>query len=93
MPELMVRIDDVAVPLRDCFWVLFDPNGCAVGSCTGESAANAESAHLRFTPRQRDRDRQARQGYLIELLHRPQWREKAQACFLGKCEHGKKAAA
>jgi hypothetical protein len=91
MPELMVKIDGVSVPLRSCHWVLFGPDGCARGSEYGDGAFTADDAHRNFTPRQRDRDRQTRQGYRIEFLSKRQWREQAAPCFYGTCQHRKAA--
>jgi len=88
MPQLMVQIDGVTLPLSDCFWVRYNPAGCAVGSLHGECAIDAEQAHKEFTSRQRDRDRETRQGYRHELLTREQWQQHAQPCLLGKCQHG-----
>lgn len=85
--NLMVEIDGQTLPLRSCHWVLFGPNNCAYGSEYGDGATDAEQAHKNFTPRQRDRDRQTRQGYRVELLTKDQWREQAGPCFYGKCTH------
>ncbi|WP_255951603.1 hypothetical protein [Streptomyces odontomachi] len=93
MPELKVEIDGQLYPLRACFWVLFDPANCAVGSEHGDLAVDSEQSHRNFTPRQRDRDRQTRQGYRIELLTRQQWGEQAKSCFYGTCTHHKAPAA
>lgn len=92
MTDLLVRIDNQNHPLRSCHWVLLGPDGCAYGSTYGDGATDAERAHRNFTPRQRDRDRQTRQGYRIELLTKDQWREQAGPCFYGKCQHRKAAS-
>ncbi|MFG3136048.1 hypothetical protein ACGFZA_07475 [Streptomyces sp. NPDC048211] len=88
----MVQIDDATVPLKDCFWVLSDPVGCAFASTIGPSAVEEEAAHRELITRQRDRDRQTRQGWTVQLLSREQWRQKAQPCFLGRCDHRKATA-
>ncbi|AWT42606.1 MULTISPECIES: hypothetical protein [Streptomyces] len=87
MPELLVQIGGKTLPLRSCHWVLFGPNDCAYASEYGDGASSAEQAHANFTPRQRDRDRQTRQGYHVELLSKDQWREQAGPCFYGTCTH------
>lgn len=87
MPQLMVQIDGVTLPLSDCFWVRYNPDGCAVGSLLGECATNEEQAHKEFTSRQRDRDREDRRGYRHELVTREQWQQQAQVCLLGECQH------
>lgn len=87
--QLLVRIDGTTHPLNDCFWVRTDKNGCAYGSLLGNCAVNEEQAHKEFAPRQRDRDRDIRQGYRIQLLTHEQWRQQAQPCFLGCCTHRK----
>ncbi|TFI30093.1 hypothetical protein [Streptomyces sp. 4R-3d] len=93
MPDLMVRIGEETVSLRTCHWVLLGPDGCAYASEYGDGALDAERAHRNFTPRQRDRDRQTRQGYTVQLLTKDQWRKRAAPCFYGKCPHRKQAAA
>lgn len=87
MPELLVQIGGQTLSLRSCHWVLFGPNDCAYASEYGDGASSSEQAHANFTPRQRDRDRQTRQGYRIELLSKDQWREQAGPCFYGTCNH------
>ncbi|MEZ7005613.1 hypothetical protein [Streptomyces sp. AD55] len=89
MPELLVRLGDETVSLRSCHWVLFGPNDCAYGSEYGDGATTAEQAHKNFTPRQRDRDRQTKQGFHVELLTKKQWRQQAGPCFYGTCQHSK----
>lgn len=90
---LMAVIDGTPVPLTDCFWVRFNADGCAYSSLHGDMAATAEQAHRDLIPRQRDRDRDARLGYTIQLLTREQWREQAQDCFYGHCTHRQTAKA
>ncbi|MEU2789092.1 hypothetical protein [Streptomyces sp. NPDC007100] len=92
MPDLMVNLGGRTVPLKDCFWVLFNGDGCAEGSQLGRCAVDEEQAHKRFTPRQRDRDREIRQGYRVELVDRGQWRREAEPCFMGRCQHEKGGA-
>lgn len=92
MTELMVQIDGQMVPLRSCHWVLFGPDGCAYASTHGDEVLNARLAYRHFTPRQRDRDRQTRQGFTVQLLSKNQWRKRAAPCFYGKCQHRKQAA-
>jgi len=92
MPELLVQIGGQTLPLRSCHWVLFDPTGCATASEYGDGAAGPDEAHKNFTPRQRDRDRQTRQGYRIELLSKDQWRQQAGPCFYRTCTHSRQKA-
>lgn len=89
---LLVQIDGVTVPLDDCFWVRIDSAGCAFSSITGDMAATEEQAHKAFKPRQRDRDRDIRQGFTVRLLSHDQWRDQAAPCFYGKCAHHPKPA-
>lgn len=93
MPELLVPLDGQTVPLKDCRWVKFAPDGCAISSLLGSCAVDEDDAHREFTPRRRDRERDMRRGYSLELLTREQWQERAKACFLGRCQHGAEAAA
>ena len=87
MPELLVQLDGQTVPLQCCRWVQFTADGCAIASLLGDCAVDADAAHREFTPRQRDRDRQTRQGHQVELLTRDQWKQRAEACLLGGCQH------
>jgi hypothetical protein len=87
MPELLVRIDGQTLSLRSCHWVLFGPNDCAYASEYGDGAVGPEEAHKNFTPLKRDRDRQSRQGFRVELLSKEQWRKQAGPCFYRTCQH------
>ena len=89
MADLLVRIDGATdpVPLRDCFWVLATPDGCATVSLVGREAATAEAAHIQATPRVLERDRQTRDGWRVDLYSRDQWREHVRPCFAGTCQH------
>lgn len=84
---LTVEIDGQQLPLRDCFWVLADPAGCAFGSVHGDLAASADEAHRRLTRLQRNRERQHRQGWTVRLLTHGQWDAQAKPCFLRTCQH------
>ncbi|WP_263165452.1 hypothetical protein [Streptomyces sp. SCSIO ZS0520] len=86
-PTLTVELDGQQLPLARCFWVLADPNGCVYGSVHGDQAVDAETAHRRLTRLQRDRDRQTRQGWTVQLLSPEQWDQQAKRCFLGTCQH------
>lgn len=92
-PELLARIDGQTVSLAACFWTLANKHGCTFGSLHGNCAVDEEQAHREFTPRQRDRDRQHREGYTIQLLTKEQWKAQAEPCFMGRCEHRTEAAA
>ncbi|WP_329114565.1 hypothetical protein [Streptomyces sp. NBC_01353] len=91
--KLMVEIDGQTLPLNDCFWILADTNGCAFASVRGDCAASAEQAHERITPRVRDRAKETKNGQAVRLLTRDQWKQQAEPCFLGRCEHRAEAAA
>lgn len=93
MPELLVVIDGKTRDLRSCHWVLFGPNDCAYASEYGDGAVDAEQAHKNLRPYKRDRDREIKQGYHVELLSKEQWREQAGPCFYGTCTHRKPEAA
>lgn len=87
MTDLMAVISGKPVPLADCKWVRFDPQGCAYSSSYGDAAATPEEARKRFVPRQRDRDREIRKGWTVQLLSKRQWGDQAAACFYGTCDH------
>ncbi|MGY1439475.1 hypothetical protein [Streptomyces reniochalinae] len=85
--KLLVEIEGQTHPLNRVFWVRYAPSGCAVGSLMGEHAASPEQAHKEFTSRQRDRERELRQGYRHELVTKEQWQTTVRPCFTGNCEH------
>jgi predicted protein tyrosine phosphatase len=86
--NLTVEIDGETHRLTDCNWVLKNPAGCATGSLwAGADTASADLAHREFTPLKRDRDRQIRQGYTLELVGREQWQQRIQPCFQATCSH------
>lgn len=70
------------------FWVRYDPKGHAEGSLlAGMVGPLAEDAHKHFTPRVRDRRREAAEGYTHLLLTSDEWDTKARPCLLGDCGH------
>jgi hypothetical protein len=85
--NLLVEIDGHAVPLKDCFWVRYEPDGCASGSTLGDEATSPEQAHERFTPTKRERAREEKAGYRHELVTHDRWDAEAKPCLLGKCQH------
>jgi hypothetical protein len=91
--KLMVQIEDEIIPLAQCFWIRVDPTGCVYSSSHGDTALTADEVHKQFTPRQRDRDRELKQGWAIRLVTKEQWKEQAEPCFMGACEHRKQVAA
>lgn len=91
--KLMVELDGQTLPLADCFWIRVDAAGCTYSSLHGDQALTADDAHREFVPRQRDRDREQRQGWTIHLLTRAQWKAQAEPCFMGRCGHRQAATA
>ncbi|MGW7597300.1 hypothetical protein [Streptomyces antimycoticus] len=75
------------------FWIRIGPNGCVTGSVL-EAAVGplAEDAHKEFTPRVKDRRREAAEGWRHELVSHAEWKERAEPCFMGTCQHRKQAA-
>ncbi|MCX5598351.1 hypothetical protein OOK29_09400 [Streptomyces phaeochromogenes] len=90
--ELKVEIDGQLLPLNRLFWVRYNSVGCATGSCLGECATTPDQAHKEFTSRQRDRERELRQGYRHELVTKEQWDATVRPCFIGECSHPKPKA-
>jgi hypothetical protein len=75
------------------FWIRINPQGCVEGSALGEYVGPlVEDAHKQFTPRVRDRRREAAEGYRHELVGHDEWRQRAEPCLLGQCQHRKAAA-
>jgi hypothetical protein len=85
--QLLVEIDGRTYPLRDCFWVRFEPNGCASGSALGDTASSPDAAHERFSSTKRARERENRAGYRHELVTRARWQAEVKPCLLGECTH------
>ena len=74
------------------FWIRINPQGCVEGSALGEYVGPlAEDAHKQFTPRVRDRRREAAEGYRHELVGHDEWKRRAEPCLLGNCQHRKAA--
>lgn len=70
------------------FWIRINPQGCVEGSALGEYVGPlAEDAHKEFTPRVRDRRREAAEGYRHELVGHDEWKRRAEPCLLGNCQH------
>lgn len=70
------------------FWVRFNPAGCAEGSALAEYVGPlVEDAHKEFTPRVKDRRREAAEGYRHELLNGDEWDRRAKPCLMGECGH------
>ncbi|MFD7622080.1 hypothetical protein, partial [Streptomyces sp. NPDC059802] len=66
------------------FWIRINPQGHIEGSVHGEYVGPlAEDAHKQFTPRVRDRRREAAEGYQHELVTRDEWSQRAELCLLG----------
>jgi hypothetical protein len=75
------------------FWIRINPQGCVEGSALGEYVgSNIEDAHKQFTPRVRDRKRETAEGYRHVLVAYAEWKQRAEPCLLGKCEHRKRVA-
>jgi hypothetical protein len=75
------------------FWIRINPQGCVTGSALGEYVgALAEDAHKEFTPKVRDRRREAAEGWRHELVGHAEWKQRAEPCLRGQCQHRKAAA-
>ncbi|MFJ4637519.1 hypothetical protein ACIP69_18080 [Streptomyces hygroscopicus] len=75
------------------FWIRIHPNGCVVGSVLEASVGPlAEDAHKEFTPRVKDRRREAAEGYRHELVGHDEWKRRAEPCLLGDCDHRRAAS-
>jgi hypothetical protein len=89
--KLTVEIDGFQMPFEECRWIRIDPTGCVDGSvlpvCGTDIVGSPQDAHTHFTPRARDRDREARQGWRHELVSHDRWKAEAEPCLRGKCEH------
>lgn len=95
MPDLMVQIDDKAVPLTDCVWVESRPCGCPCGvlmaSYSDTVYATEDQARRSFCPTKRERDKAIKQGFTLELITFERYR--AEIDLTAKCPHAKAATA
>lgn len=63
------------------FWIMFTPEGKADGSMIAVRndgsicCATAEDAWAQFTPRKRDREREARQGWQVLGIAQADWQD------------------
>ncbi|MFJ6566550.1 hypothetical protein ACIQNU_03965 [Streptomyces sp. NPDC091292] len=86
-PDCVTAIRAERIAART-FWIRINPHGCVVGSALGDYVGLlAEDAHKQFTPRVRDRRREASEGYRHELVTHAEWKQRAELCLLGRCEH------
>lgn len=86
-PDCLAAINAERLAARK-FWVRYNPAGCAEGSALAEYVGPlAEDAHKQFTPKVKDRRREAAEGYRHELLGSEEWTAKARPCLIGECEH------
>lgn len=75
------------------FWIRIAPDGCVHGSALGEYVGPlAEDAHKQFTPRVKDRRREAAEGWRHELVGHDEWKQRAEPCLLRKCQHSEQVA-
>ena len=71
------------------FWIRIHPSGCVVGSVREDYVGPlAEDAHKEFTPRVKDRRREAAEGYRHELVDRAGF-DAIKPCLYGTCQHRK----
>lgn len=85
-----LRVEQLA---RRKFWIRINPQGCVEGSALGEYIGPlVDDAHKQFTPRVRDRRREAAEGYRHELVGHDEWKQRAEPCLLGQCQHRRAAS-
>ncbi|USY19690.1 hypothetical protein NE857_31425 [Nocardiopsis exhalans] len=91
MAILTATIGDRQVPLTDCDWVLWAPCGCPRGVCLAQVGdtvlATEDRAHAEFTSRRRDRAREIREGYRIELVTHHHYRAVIASLMATRCPH------
>lgn len=69
------------------FGVRFHPSGCATGSCVAGQFDTTEKVHKEFTSKAKERMRELSEGWRHELLSHEEWKQRAEPCLLGECEH------
>ncbi|MEU0181831.1 hypothetical protein ABZ312_11670 [Streptomyces sp. NPDC006207] len=75
------------------FWIRINPQGCVEGSALGEYVGPlVDDAHKQFTPKIKDRRREAAEGYRHELIGYDEWKQRAEPCLMSACQHRKQAA-
>lgn len=75
------------------FWIRIAPDGCVYGSALVEYVGPlAEDAHKEFTPKVKDRRREAAEGWRHELVGHDEWKRRAEPCLRGQCQHRRAAS-
>lgn len=70
------------------FWIRINPHGCVEGSALADYVGpHVEDAHKQFTARVRDRRREAAEGYQHALVGHAEWKQRAEPCLRGQCQH------
>jgi hypothetical protein len=69
------------------FGVRFNPDGCAEGSTYAGRFDTSDKIHKEFATRAADRRRESAEGWRHEVLSHDEWRQSAEPCLLGQCEH------
>jgi hypothetical protein len=95
MADLMVQINGVQVPLKDCAWFQCKACGCIVAALLAvqecDTYATAEQAHKAWRRDKRSREKDSRDGLTIELMTMAHYREHIGANW--ECDQHKKASA
>ena len=91
MPDLMVVIDGVPVPLADCSWVLTLACGhvakVAIAADSVDVYATEQQIHEEMTPLKRDRAREVAGGFTWELMTFEAYKARYGGPDAWKCRH------
>jgi hypothetical protein len=77
------------------FWIRINPQGCVVGSALAEYVGedSTEGAHAEFVPDRPTRLYETAHGWRHERVSHAEWKQRAEACLLGECQHREQVAA
>lgn len=85
--NLFVQIEGDHVPIEKCDWVLWGACGCPYGVTVARYAPTEEEAWKSFYDRKRDRERDQRKGYRIELITHERWCLEVMERMKARCTH------
>lgn len=85
--RLAVEIDGVYVPLDDCDWVLWCPEGCPLGVTVGRLSATEEAAWKALYQYKRDIGKARRHGQHLELMTHERYCREVSPRMLAGCTH------
>lgn len=93
MPDLKVEIDGQLLALKNCCWVQTMACGCIAAVTTADHEdgltvlATEQQAHEHLSPTKRDRDRDHKRGFSLELMAFETYKDQFGGVDAWKCPH------